>query len=242
MRQTLLSRRPGVAYPGGNGILDHLPADVRTAVFERGMMRSLRRGEPVFAAERQWDAVYFPVDAVVSMIALLGNGGEVEVDSMGREGVLGLHVAFDVQPIRGRAVCQLSGDALRVPGAAIRAIVRASPGFHHLLLRYALARINVLAQSAACNASHTTPQRCARWLLRARDRAGRERFDLTQDFLAMILGVRRATVTVALRELQDGGAIRVARGWIAIRDHATLERAACECYEIVRREFAAVFD
>jgi CRP-like cAMP-binding protein len=116
-----------------------------------------------------------------------------------------------------------------------------APELHRLLLRYAQATINVLAQSAACNALHSLGQRTARWLLSSGDRAGNERFELTQDFLARMLGARRATVTKAASELQTAGAIAYTRGHIHIVDRARLEAATCECYLLMRSQYEAVF-
>jgi CRP-like cAMP-binding protein len=112
---------------------------------------------------------------------------------------------------------------------------------HRLLLRYAQATINVLAQSAACNALHPIPKRAARWMLQSRDRAGNDYFSLTQEFLAKMLGVRRASVTTAAAELQDSRIIEYNRGHIHVLDEKALEEKSCECYQLMRQEYTRVF-
>jgi CRP-like cAMP-binding protein len=124
---------------------------------------------------------------------------------------------------------------LRAPGADGGA---AGGALFPLLLRYAQALQEQTAQSVACNRRHGIDERCARWLLMTHDRVGADQFPLTQDFLAFMLGVRRASVTVAAGMLQQAGLIRYRRGQIAVRDREGLEAASCECYGIVRRKYA----
>jgi CRP-like cAMP-binding protein len=177
------------------------------------------------------------------MIAEMANGDECEYGCVGREGMLGLQIALGAQPLRGRALCQLEGEAVRFDGAFLHAITDSgeTPELHRLLLRYAQATINVLAQSAACNALHANPERTARWLLLSRDRAGNNRFSLTHEFLAKMLGVRRSSVTKIAEALQDDGIISYARGHIQILDENALAAKSCECYGIIRDEYALVF-
>ena len=140
------------------------------------------------------------------MMALMKNGQEIEYGSIGREGMVGLQVALSAQPLRGRAICQLEGEAVIFEGAELRALEdAAAPMLQRLLLRYAQGTINVLAQSTACNALHTVRQRTARWLLMTRDRAGGDTFDLTQEFLSKMLGVRRSGVTEAAGDMRREG-------------------------------------
>jgi hypothetical protein len=177
------------------------------------------------------------------MIAQMANGDECEYGCIGREGVLGLHVALGAQPLRGQGLCQLEGKAIVFAGRILRTLTTTgeAPELHRLLLRYAQASINVLAQSAACNALHSVHTRTARWLLQSRDRAGADEFPLTQEFLARMLGVRRASVTEVAGALAKAGSIEYTRGRIRILNGSLLLEQSCECYELLRDEFERVY-
>jgi CRP-like cAMP-binding protein len=141
-----------------------------------------------------------------------------------------------------RAIVQIPGSALRVSAEAFKGALRRNPAFHASLLRYTMALINQIAQNAACNRAHPIEERCARWLLMTHDRVnGSDHFPLTQDFLAQMLGVRRAGVSVAQAILQKAGLIRYTRGTIYILDRPGLEAASCVCYRIIRAEFDQLF-
>jgi CRP-like cAMP-binding protein len=204
---------------------------------------TLKHGQVLFNAGEPADMAYFPLTAIVSMIALMKNGDEIEYGTIGREGMVGLQVALNAQPLRGRALCQLEGEVICFHGAELRQIEQAAaPQLQRLLLRYAQATINVLAQSTACNALHSVRERTARWLLLTRDRAGGETFDLTQEFLAKMLGVRRVSVTEIAGDLQREGIIEYIRRQIRILDSKRLEATTCECYELIRDEYLRVLD
>lgn len=176
------------------------------------------------------------------MIAEMADGQEAEYGCIGREGMLGLHVALGAQPLRGRALCQLPGSAVCIDGSALRKLTASgkAPELHRILLRYAQASINTLAQCVACNALHDVRKRTARWLMLSRDRAGSDTFMLTQEFLARMLGVRRSSVSDVARYLQDRKIIHYHRGKIDILDSEALETKSCECYAIMRDEYALV--
>jgi CRP-like cAMP-binding protein len=226
-----------------NELLVRLPGHEWEMLSPHAAMVNLKQAERLYAIENPSDIAYFPLNCIVSMIAEMANGDECEYGCIGREGMLGLQVALGAQPLRGQALCQLAGNAVRLDGAVLRKLTAsgAAPVLHHLLLRYAQATINVLAQSAACNALHSIRQRTARWLLLSRDRAGRETFSLTQEFLAKMLGVRRSSVTKVAAELQRDGTIEYSRGHIAILNTAALESESCECYRLIRDEYDLVY-
>ena len=137
-----------------------------------------------------------------------------------------------------RAFVQIPGAASRMEVAAFRDALGAAPALHALLLRYIMALLNQIAQSAACNRAHSIEERCARWLLMTHDRVnGDKHFPLTQDFLGQMLGVRRASVSVAQAILQRAGLIRFTRGSMTVLDREGLEAASCPCYRIIRDEF-----
>ena len=187
-------------------------------------------GEPI-------DAVYFPETGYASMLASLEDGDAAEVGLIGREGMVGLPVLLGADHDDIEAMVQSPGTALRMSTAAFREALERIPALRVLLLRYALVHHGQVARTAACNGRHHTDQRLARWLLMAHDRAEGDEFPMTHEFLSMMLGVRRAGITVAAGQLQKAGFIRYERGRMEVTDRPGLESAACECYGVVRRAF-----
>lgn len=226
-----------------NDFLAHLPENEWALLEPKMTLVTLKLAQLIFSEDQPADYAYFPLTAIISMISEMANGDQCEYGCIGREGMLGLQNALGAQQLRGRALCQLEGQALRVEGSVLRALTssESAPELHRLLLRYAQATINVLAQSAACNALHQILQRTSRWLLQSRDRAGTDEFGLTQEFLARMLGVRRASVTRSAHDLQADGIIDYNRGRIRVLDVTALEAKSCECYALMRAEFALVF-
>jgi CRP-like cAMP-binding protein len=181
--------------------------------------------------------VYFPINCVISLVSVMADESLVEVATIGREGMVGMSAFWGTETMPMRAFAQVPGDAFRMPADAFRA--EAVPGgeLAGLLLRYTQAVFHQVARSAACNQVHPIGQRCARWLLMSHDRVGKDQFELTQEFLAQMLGVRRARVGVAAGALQKAGHIKYARGRITVVDRAGLEGASCECYRAIRDEY-----
>ena len=181
------------------------------------------------------DVLYFPVTGMISLVVKMTDADDVEAMTIGNEGVIGIAVILGVASSTMEALCQIPGRALKVPTRAVLEEIRRTASVNRLLLRYAEAMMVQLAQHAACNRTHSIEQRCARWLLMTRDRVASDEFPLTQQFLAEMLGVRRATVTMIAGALHKAGLIDYSRGRIRIVDGRGLERVACECYDVVRR-------
>jgi CRP-like cAMP-binding protein len=181
--------------------------------------------------------VHFVRSGVGSMIADEQEGGAVEVGTVGNEGFVGLPVLMAADRMPYRVIVQVEGDAWRMPADAFRRLVDGRAAVRHLLLRYAQAFTDQLAQSVACNRLHTVEERCARWLLMTHDRVHGESFELTHEFLSYMLGARRAGVTVAMGALQGAGLIQYTRGRVVVLDRPRLEEASCGCYHITRTAF-----
>jgi CRP-like cAMP-binding protein len=179
--------------------------------------------------------VYFPETGWVSLLAYLEDGDAAEVGLAGREGFVGLPVLLGADHDDLEAMVQAPGTALRMEVGAFRDLLERIPAFRALLLRYALVHHGQVARTAACNGRHHTDQRLARWLLMAHDRARTDEFPMTHEFLSMMLGIRRAGITVAAGQLQKAGFITYDRGCIQVTDRPGLESAACECYGVARR-------
>jgi cAMP-binding proteins - catabolite gene activator and regulatory subunit of cAMP-dependent protein kinases len=182
--------------------------------------------------------VYFPEDSVISIVNRTNDGSGVEVGTVGNEGMAGLAGYLETESTEGETFCQVPGAALRLPVAELRDAAARRPGLRKALNWYTQAYIAQVAQSAACNRLHGLERRCARWLLMTHDRVNRAGvFPLKQVFIAEMLGVRRAGVTVAAGALQSAGLITYRRGLIRVLDREGLEAAACECYAVIRKNF-----
>jgi CRP-like cAMP-binding protein len=194
--------------------------------------------ELLFDAGDRIKHVYFPHSAVISLVAVMTESGMAETAMIGREGAAGFEALLGSTSGMHRTIVQIGGAASRI---AVRDLARAmedSSSLQALFHRYFSALFVQVTQSVACNTLHKLEERCARWLLMAQDRARRERFELTQEFLAEMLGVHRPTVTFVARALQAAGLIRYSRGTLIILDREGLEATACECYSLGRRAYA----
>ena len=181
--------------------------------------------------------VYFPHDAVVSLMTLMREGEAVESSTIGREGAFGLPAAVSPRVALSRAIIQVAGRVSRVEAARLHEVWEASPALRSLVDRHGEALYGHAIQSVACNALHSVEARFCRWLLSCQDRIGSSRVSLTQEFLADMLGVQRTTVTAVARVLQASGLIQYRRGIVDILDRPGLEAVSCECYDAVRRTY-----
>ena len=189
------------------------------------------------AADKPITTVYFPESGWVSILALLEDGNSAEVGIVGIDGMVGLPLLMGSDRSPTEAMIQAPGMLLRLSAAAFTEEANRSVVLRTLLLRYALAFQAQVTQTAACNGHHALDQRLARWLLTAHDRADADKFPMTQELLAIMLCVHRPGVTVAARLFQQAGLIRYSNGQITITDRGGLEAAACECHDVVAREF-----
>ena len=181
--------------------------------------------------------VYFPLSGVVSCVVTLKTGETVEIATVGNEGFVGSDAYLGAERSPLKAFCQVAGSALKMRVDQFRRSVDEYPEFADMVRRYMQGMVNQIAQTTACNHVHSVQARMCRWLLMTHDRVGADEFQLTQEFLAQMLGVRRPSVTVAAGMIQRAGLIRYQRGRIRIVDRAGLEAGACECYDTVRQEF-----
>jgi CRP-like cAMP-binding protein len=192
----------------------------------------------LFEAEQEIKHVYFPTGAVVSLVVTLGTGDTVEAAMVGSDGVVGASAALDGRISLSRGIVQLAGDIVLCSVDGLRSAALQSPQLLSLLIRHEQTVYAQAQQSAACLATHHIQARLCRWLLRARDLAGSDTLNFTQEYLAEMLGVQRSSVTVVAHTLQAAGLIKYSRGKIQIVDADALHDGACECYETVKRHYA----
>jgi len=186
--------------------------------------------------------VYFVESGVISIVSIMRDRTAIETATIGCEGIIGLPVYLGVDAVPEQAFVQVPGEALRLPSSQFRTLAAQMPVLQQLLDRYSVCVFTLAAQCSGCNRAHTMEQRCARWLLMVHDRMPGDEFELTQDFLSQMLGVRRATVSETASQLQQAGLISYSRGRIVIVDRPGLERVVCECYGIISSTFARILE
>lgn len=180
--------------------------------------------------------VYFPNSGIVSLLAAVNGRATLEVGLVGKEGILGLAVFMGVSTSHNRAVVQGVGSAMKMKATAFRKQCNDGGVLPRLLRRYSHSLITQITQSAVCNQFHSVDARLARWLLMTHDRMGNDEFQLTQDFLSNMLGVRREGVSRAAADLQRRKLIEYSRGRLKVLDRAGLEATSCGCYEVINEE------
>jgi CRP-like cAMP-binding protein len=189
----------------------------------------------LYEAKSELDAAYFVESGLISLIAVMRTGEELEVGVVGREGLVGAEITLGGSVAMRRTLVQGAPMvAYRISAEALRRAFRDLPEFQARVLRFVRGQSLMASQTAACNALHDVEERLAKWLLMCRDRADGDTLGLTQEFLATMLGVRRTTVTLVAKTLHDSGSIEYKRGKITILKRNLLEKASCECYEVLR--------
>jgi len=242
----LISRRTartgaGLPHPVSNDLLAALPPAERDRIVPALEVVPLalkalvqKPGDPV-------QFVHFPGGGFLSVVTVLEDGGMVEVATVGREGAVGVTGALDGATAEAAAIVQGESDlCYRMTADAFRREMNRRGAFYEVLTRYAHAFVAFIMQSTACNAVHSVEQRLARWLLMAQDRMAAREFPLTQEFVAMMLGANRSTVTVVAGTLQRAGLITYHRGRVKILEREKLESASCECYRATTKLLKSV--
>jgi CRP-like cAMP-binding protein len=218
-----------------NRLLDAFPEQDLSRLLERGERVSHPRGQVLSRQGHPIERVYFPVTAVLSLVTTLSDGATIEVSTIGNEGTTAGPTYLGGKSMSNiTCLCQIPGESLSMDTETFRAAVDRSEEMRVVMDRYILALLTQVGQAVACNALHSILERAARWLLTSHDRVMMDEFSLTQEFLSYMLGVRRASVTVAARTLQAANLIKYQYGKITVLDRTGLEEAACECYSVMR--------
>jgi CRP-like cAMP-binding protein len=234
----MVSRLAPARGPLRNRILAALLATEYRRLLPRLEHVSLKRGEIVYRADQEIEAVYFPEEAVVAMVDTAGDGRTVEVGVIGREGIVGINIFLGGVTTPDKALVQLPGGAMRMSSAHLRREVRFGSPLQRLLLDYTRTLVAVISKSVACSQHHSIEQRVARWLLTMSDYAEAREFVMVHESIAAMLGVRRVSVTEAASKFQAQGLIDYSRGRIAVLDKAGLRRKSCACYGFIRQQYA----
>lgn len=233
--------------PPSNPLQNHLLAALFEGEFKRLNtdleLVPLPLGMVLYEPGMELNHVYFPTTAIVSLLYVMENGASAEIAVVGNEGIVGIAVFMGGGTMPNRAVVQSAGHAYRLKGRALKQEFARFGGrrqgtLQPLLLRYTMSLLAQMAQTAVCNRHHTVDQQLCRWLLLSLDRLPANELHMTQELIANMLGVRREGVTEAAGKLQSAGLIRYSRGHITVVDRPGLEARVCECYEVVRKEYA----
>lgn len=225
----MLSPNPG--SPLDNKLLSLLPRDQMDLIMPHMTTKQLPQGQVLLEAGEEFDQIYFPHSGMLSLLVVLRDGKAIEVATVGREGVVGAMAGLVLYKSSVRVVVQLAMAATRITAAQFRKAAHHSDAVRDLCLRYNDVLLLQARVTAACNAVHPVEARFSRWLLQSADRAESDTVELTQDFLAEMLGVRRTSVTDVASQIQKLGLITYSRGVIRIIDRKALEGYACECYQ-----------
>jgi CRP-like cAMP-binding protein len=223
--------------PQGNRILAALPKAAYKRIMAQMESVLVANGQLAYDVDKPIKFVYFPLTGVFSLVTFMEDGEGVEVATVGNEGMVGLPLFLGVDRTSGKAFTQVPGDSLRMTAAAFKEQIGRRGPLTRALQLYTQALMVQISQGMACNGLHSIRQRCARWLLLTQDRVGAETFHLSQEFLALMLGVRRGGVNKVATELKRAGLIQYSRGVIHILKRKELEDTSCECYRVIKKEF-----
>lgn len=232
---------PGGALNGTNRLLASLSATDYQLVLSSLEPVQLPFKSLLHARDERIEYVYFPETAVCSIIAVMTSGDAAESSTVGRDGFVGVPVALGADSAPFDTIVQVPGRAVRMEANRFRECLQASPGLRKVVERHIEALLVQSFQSTACNRLHALMQRCCRWLLLTHDRVGASEFRLTHDLLAVMVGVRRPSVTLAVQELERMKVLSYTRGRFTIADRAGLEAQSCECYRVVQDHLARIF-
>ncbi|MDG5977788.1 Crp/FNR family transcriptional regulator [Hydrogenophaga taeniospiralis CCUG 15921] len=220
-----------------NDLLASMPAPEWQRMAPLLEVVDLPLGLVLYESGSKMSHVYFPINAIVSLLYVMENGASAEIAVVGKEGLVGIALFMGGETTPSRAVVQSAGHGYRLRAADIKDEFNRSGPVLHLLLRYTQALITQMAQTAVCNRHHSLDQQLCRWLLLSLDRLSGNELVMTQELIANMLGVRREGVTEAALKLQKLGMIRYARGHITVLDREALEERVCECYAVVKKEY-----
>jgi CRP-like cAMP-binding protein len=215
-----------------NALLAHFSDEARAALVLRAV--KLEVNQPIYEPNQPIDAVYFVETGVISVVGQLEDGRSIEVGTIGRESMAGTFLVLDTDAVPYRHFVQIDGDGYAASAERFMEVVTTDRRVRRLVSHAEAAFRTQSMQNAVCNGMHNVEQRCCRWILMTRDRVDSDDVKLSHEFLGLMLGVRRASVSDVLAPLQDLGIVKSARGAISILDRAALIRRACECYRVVK--------
>lgn len=227
---------PGLPVPQQNHLLAALSVEAQNRLFPHLELVSLPLGKVLYESGDSLRHVYFPTNAIVSLLYVMESGASAEISVVGNDGLIGIALFMGGESTPSRGVVQSAGYAYRLLGQRLKDEFNRHGELLQLMLRYTQALITQMAQTAVCNRHHSIDQQLCRWLLLSIDRLPDNQLTMTQELIANMLGVRREGVTETAGKLQKLGVIEYNRGHITVLDRPRLEQLSCECYAVVKKE------
>lgn len=218
----LLSRLPDEEYQALKPHFELIPTPLNFVLYRR---------------DQKIEHVYFPLSGEHSILAIMGDGSSVEVGTVGNEGFSTIEVLTECELALETVICQIPGETLRMPLSGFMEAIKSQTTLRRMAYRYLQAYLAQVSQSVACNRLHTTEERFAKWMLMNHDRVIGDEIQITQEYLAAMLGVHRPSVSLIARNFQRLGLIKYSRGVVTILDREGIEEASCECYAVVKKQF-----
>lgn len=200
----------------------------------------LRQKDVIYKPDQPIDHVFFPENTVLCLMTVMANGDTIEAATVGREGASWISARVDKPSMPCETIVAIEGEALRLAVADLERAIKANGYFRDVLTEYSHALLIASMRTSACNGLHGLQERCARWILTTVDRVGSDRFAVTKDFLAQLLGTNRPTVSVMVSVLEKAGILSVERRWVTVADRSRLQEVACECYDVIRKHYEVV--
>jgi CRP-like cAMP-binding protein len=219
-----------VSYGGGNLVIDELPEEEWARIQPLLTVRLQAEASIVQSRDEPIETVYFPINAVCSVVCELRDGNALEVSAIGRNGAIGLEAIIQAEVASRSALCQVSGEVALLKRSQFEECIAANPAFLNSACKAFRRQIFVSQQSVACNGSHSEVERCARWILMTQDQVGRDRFPLRGEYLSIMLGSTEREIVRPMQELERLGAVSYRNGILHITGQQELRAVACECH------------
>jgi CRP-like cAMP-binding protein len=232
--------KPDNKRKSSNHLLNALDVRAFERVAKKLTRVKLRAKEVVYKPNEPIDHVFFPENAVVCMMTIMSNGDTIEAATVGREGASWISASVGAPSMPCETIVVIEGTALRLPIAELDRELKENGHFRDILTEYSHALLIASMRTSSCNGLHGLQERCARWVLMTLDRVESDRFEVTKEFLAQLLGTNRPTVSVLISVLEKAGILKVEGRWVTLADRARLKEAACECYDVIRKTYEAV--
>jgi len=232
--------KPDIKRQSVNKLLNSLKPDAFERVAKKLTRVKLRAKEVVYKPNEPIDHVLFPENAVLCLMTLMSNGDTIEAATVGREGASWISAAAGAPSMPCETIVVIEGTALKWPIADLDRELKQNDHFLDVLTKYSHALLVASMRTSACNGLHGLQERCARWILMTLDRVDADRFAVTKEFLAQLLGTNRPTASVLVSTLEKAGILNVKGRWVTLADRNRLKEAACECYDIIRKTYDVV--
>lgn len=229
-----------IAVPFLNSLLSTLDADGRNRFLSKMRLVELEAKQVLYRPDQRISEIYFPEDSVIAMLTVMENGATIESATVGREGASWISASFRSPTMPCQTMVAIAGQAYRVPAEVVEQEIRHNGEFHDTLSHYSHVLLVQTLRSTACNGLHTLEQRASRWMLLTLDRTDLDHFVVTHEFLASLLGVQRPGVSQLVERFAARGILEIKRGSIRVANREKLRRMSCECYEIMKRQFATI--